>query len=86
VVNGRQVSSFAEKGILGLGLINAGCYVLPINALDMFPINQPFSIETDFFMPEVSRSVIEVFVTEGTFIDIGIPEDYVRAQIILADV
>lgn len=86
VVNGRQISSFAEKGVVGLGLINAGCYVLPIDALDMYPINHPFSIETDYFVSEVSRAVIEVFVTEGTFIDIGVPEDYARAQTMLVNV
>ena len=37
-------------------------------------------IETDFFPREVTKSETEVFVTSGKFIDIGVPEDYKRAQ------
>lgn len=84
VVDGNRITSFAEKGIVGPGLINAGCYVLATDALAQFPLNQPFSIETDYLVPEVSSSDVEVFVTEGLFIDIGIPEDYARAQKLLA--
>ena len=85
VADGVRIISFAEKGIAGSGLINAGCYVLATDALAPFPPHKPFSIETDYFLPEVARSTIEVFVTKGVFIDIGIPEDYARAQVILAD-
>lgn len=85
VVDGDRITSFAEKGIAGPGLINAGCYVLTTDALAQFPLGQPFSIETDYLVSEVSHATVEVFVTEGVFIDIGIPEDYARAQEILAD-
>jgi D-glycero-alpha-D-manno-heptose 1-phosphate guanylyltransferase len=85
VIDGFRITSFAEKGIAGSGLINAGCYVLATDALAPFPPNKPFSIETDYFVPEVARSTVEVFVTKGVFIDIGIPEDYSRAQILLGD-
>ncbi|MDO4769120.1 MAG: nucleotidyltransferase family protein [Brachymonas sp.] len=84
VVHGGRIISFAEKGIAGFGLINAGCYVLASNALAEFPLCQAFSIESDYFVPEVARATVEVFVTEGMFIDIGIPEDYYRAQALLA--
>jgi D-glycero-alpha-D-manno-heptose 1-phosphate guanylyltransferase len=85
VVDGDRIISFAEKGIKGPGLINAGCYVLATNALARFPLNQPFSIETEYLVPEVARTTVDVFVTKGMFIDIGIPEDYSRAQTLLAD-
>lgn len=84
VVEGRRITRFAEKGVAGPGLINAGCYVLAKEALAGFPLHQPFSIETDYLTPEVARATVEVFVTEGQFIDIGIPEDYARAQTLLA--
>jgi D-glycero-alpha-D-manno-heptose 1-phosphate guanylyltransferase len=84
-VDGDRITGFAEKGIAGQGLINAGCYVLAKDALMRFPVNQPFSIETDYLVPEVARAMVEVFVTKGMFIDIGIPEDYLRAQTLLAD-
>lgn len=85
VVDGGRITCFAEKGIAGPGLINAGCYVLAADALARFPLNQPFSIETDYLVPEVTSGTVDVFVTEGMFIDIGIPEDYARAQTLLAD-
>ena len=85
VVEGKRIASFAEKGIAGPGLINAGCYVLAMDALARFPLRRPFSIETDYLVPEVARATVEVFVTEGVFIDIGIPEDYSRAQTLLVD-
>ena len=84
VVDGNQIISFAEKGMVGPGLINAGCYVLPTDALAQFPLNQSFSIESEYLAPQVAREIVEVFVTEGVFIDIGIPEDYARAQTLLA--
>lgn len=84
VVNAGRITRFAEKGVPGPGLINAGCYVLATDELARFPLNQPFSIETDYLVPEVARATVEVFETEGMFIDIGIPEDYMRAQTLLA--
>lgn len=81
-----RVLGFAEKGAGGRGLINAGCYVLPVGILDGFASGQPFSLETDFFASAVSAQQFDLFVTHGHFIDIGIPEDYARAQTELAGV
>ncbi len=85
VVEGGRITSFAEKGMGGSGLINAGCYVLGTNALKEFPLNQTFSIETEYLVPEVAKGWVEVFETEGVFIDIGVPEDYARAQHLLTE-
>lgn len=84
-INGGRISAFREKGESGAGLINAGCYVLAQNALDTFPFGQNFSIEKEYFAKELNRIPIDGFVTHGLLIDIGVPEDYVRAQIELAD-
>lgn len=83
-MNDGQVTAFLEKGMAGAGLINAGCYVLPQRALDAFPLGQNFSIETEYLSKELGRIFINGFVTRGRFIDIGVPEDYARAQIELA--
>ena len=77
------VTGFTEKGVLGPGLINAGCYVLERHQLDQFALNVPFSLESEFLRPAVARGEFDVFVTRGIFIDIGIPEDYARAQTVL---
>lgn len=83
-MSGRRVSAFREKGMSGVGLINAGCYVLPQGALDAFPSGKNFSLETEYFAKELHRIYFDGFVTRGRFIDIGVPEDYARAQIELA--
>lgn len=83
--NGR-VQGFCEKGEGGSGLINAGCYVFPKTILDHFPIGQAFSLETGFLAKAVTLERFDLFVTKGRFVDIGVPEDFVRAQTELAGV
>jgi D-glycero-alpha-D-manno-heptose 1-phosphate guanylyltransferase len=78
------VVRFREKGAAGLGLINAGTYVLPRHALDDFAPGSKFSLETDYLAKAVERTPFGAFVTRGHFIDIGIPSDYTRAQSELA--
>jgi len=78
--NGR-VLGMIEKGVAGPGLINAGCYVFPTNILDAYPAGQPFSLEADFLANAMSARRFDLFITNGHFIDIGVPEDYIRAQI-----
>lgn len=75
-----HVTGFIEKGLTGPGLINAGCYVLPHNIFDDREANQPFSLEQDYLFDAVKNQPVAVFATQGQFIDIGIPEDYNRAQ------
>lgn len=83
IQNGR-VSAFREKGVAGKGLINAGCYVLPPGALDAFPLGQNFSLETEYLAKELQRTHFDGFITQGHFIDIGVPDDFARAQVELA--
>lgn len=71
---------FTGKGVAGPGLMNAGCYVLRYGQLDGFEPGAPFSLEADFLRPAVARGEFDVFVNSGMFIDIGVPEDYARAQ------
>jgi D-glycero-alpha-D-manno-heptose 1-phosphate guanylyltransferase len=74
------VAGFTEKGQDGPGLISAGCYIFGRHQLDMFELMTPFSIETDYLAREYERQAFSLFVTSGHFIDIGIPEDFHRAQ------
>jgi D-glycero-alpha-D-manno-heptose 1-phosphate guanylyltransferase len=83
---GRRVTGFVRKGAAGAGLINAGCYVFP-RAFDRdFPSDEAFSLEGDFLESAVARMPIHFFVSSGDFIDIGVPDDYERAQSELARV
>lgn len=83
-VSDGRIRGFLEKGITGPGLINAGCYIFPRRGLNKFPAGQPFSLESDFLGRIVSETPVDVFITHGYFIDIGVPEDYARAQTELA--
>lgn len=84
-VDRTRVLGIKEKGIAGPGLINAGCYVLSRDALDEWPFNKRISFENDYLEPQIARGLVETFVSDGMFIDIGIPEDYARAQLMLSD-
>lgn len=84
-INGRVIG-FLEKGTAGAGIINAGCYVLPVDVLNEFALGQTFSLELDFLTKAIGKQRVDVFVTSGHFIDIGVPEDYVRAQTELAEI
>lgn len=81
-----RITRFSEKGVAGPGSINAGCYVFPRDLLDRYPIEQAFSLENDFLASAIHERSFRVFETGGLFIDIGVPEDFARAQVDLADV
>lgn len=83
IVNGRVIG-FNEKGLTGPGVINAGCYVLSRHCLNDYDFGKQFSLEADFFAAFVMKANVNAFITRGHFIDIGVPEDYLRAQTELA--
>jgi len=74
-----RVTGFLEKGGgTPTGLVNAGVYVFSHRALEYLP-EGPASLEKDVF-PQLLCQGIYAHVQQGIFIDIGIPEDYARAQ------
>ena len=77
---GNQVVAFTGQGSPGPGLINGGCYVFETDQLQDWPLEHAFSIETDYFPNEIKKRRFDVFQAQGQFIDIGVPEDYARAQ------
>lgn len=79
---GKEISGFKEKdGQEKPGTINAGVYILNRESfLKKNPPAKNFSIEKDFFETKLNELKIFGFELEGYFIDIGIPEDYKRAQ------
>jgi D-glycero-alpha-D-manno-heptose 1-phosphate guanylyltransferase len=79
----NQLIGFSEKGVEGQGLINAGCYVLPKKIFEHIQMPPQFSFESDFLPLYLQQARVEVFVSEGLFIDIGIPADYQLAQQLL---
>jgi D-glycero-alpha-D-manno-heptose 1-phosphate guanylyltransferase len=72
-----RVKTFEEKKAVRDGLINGGVYILRKRALTG---TAPFSFEKDYLEPQVGGGRFFGYVSEAYFIDIGIPEDYNRAQ------
>jgi D-glycero-alpha-D-manno-heptose 1-phosphate guanylyltransferase len=79
-VEQKRVVAFEEKGRAGPGWINAGAYVLDRNLEWPARLGEKFSMETDFFAPEVERLRPAAYEMRGYFLDIGVPEDLDRAQ------
>jgi D-glycero-alpha-D-manno-heptose 1-phosphate guanylyltransferase len=79
-LDGRRIVGFQEKGRSGPGYISAGTYVVARNLAWPPAFPEKFSIERDFFVPEVARLRPAAYEADGFFLDIGIPEDYDRAQ------
>lgn len=74
------IHSFNEKQYCEEGLINGGVYVISKNAPLFEGLGEKFSFETAVLEPQCARNQLQGFVQNGYFIDIGIPEDYHRAQ------
>jgi D-glycero-alpha-D-manno-heptose 1-phosphate guanylyltransferase len=74
-----RVASFEEKGQSGAGLINAGLYFVRAGAL-RFTLKDSFSLEQDVMVAHVSDLAIYGHITQGYFIDMGVPEDLARAR------
>jgi len=77
------IKAFKEKDTIEEpGVINGGVYLLNRELyLNETATNKVFSIEKDFFEKRINQITIFGFEYHGYFIDIGIPEDYNKAQI-----
>jgi D-glycero-alpha-D-manno-heptose 1-phosphate guanylyltransferase len=80
--NENRITDFKEKSDQpSSGLINAGVYVIRKKVfLGNAPQAANFSIEKDFFEKKCGQLMIKGFEFKAYFIDIGVPEDYSKAQ------
>lgn len=78
----KRIISFKEKSGKEIsGLINGGIYILNKDIyLQNTPANLSFSIEKDFFEKQINHLTLLGYESNAYFLDIGIPEDYERAQ------
>ena len=77
----QSVESFTEKQYFAEGLINGGVYVLNIPAFLERKLPYKFSFEKEYLERFYKEGKIFGVAADEYFIDIGIPEDYERAQI-----
>lgn len=77
----RKVTAFGVKAA-GPVYINAGSYLLNVastkKALSDLP--ESFSLESDFLVPFAASGMVGASVQNQPFLDIGIPDDYQRAE------
>ena len=77
----NRITVFSEKEATGSGgYINGGIYLVEKQFLLNPKFRGKFSIERDCFALMTNDSRIFGFPSTGYFLDIGIPEDYQRAQ------
>lgn len=76
---GNKITSFEEKsGTVGKGYVNSGLYHLLPEIFYEFEVGSCFSIERDVFPKLVSDRRLGVVKLNESFIDIGIPTDYLK--------
>lgn len=74
-----------EKGLEPSNLINAGIYVLDTKIFDYIPDGRAVSVEREVFPILANERKLFGFEFHGLWTDMGIPDDYLRAnQIILS--
>jgi len=79
-LDGQQITAFTEKKFIESGWINAGVSILTSEIFEGKLPGDVFSYEKDLFEKKAASHFLHGFVQDEYFIDIGIPEDYERAQ------
>ena len=79
------VESFVEKGgQTGPGWISAGIYLLPMDLMHEISPDRQVSLEREVFPAIIAKGLYGYHCT-GSFIDIGVPEEYQRSQIFFSE-
>lgn len=75
-----HIRSFREKQYYASGLINGGVYALNVPAFIATGLSGKFSFEKDYLERFVGKCKLMGLVQDNYFIDIGIPEDFKKAN------
>lgn len=78
--SGNRISAFREKRYCEEGFINGGIYAIKRSRLDLSAFPEKFSFEKEVLEPMAACGELRGWDGDSYFIDIGIPEDYARAQ------
>jgi len=80
-IEGDRVTGFEEKSFRKFGYINGGVYAVNKEISKYLQrYNDKFSFEVDFLQKNIYNLKFTAFISDGYFIDIGVPEDYKKAQ------
>lgn len=77
--NNFKINNFKEKKYQKSGYINGGVYAINKNVLEKTD-KKKFSFEKDIMEKYLSKINIFAYISDTYFIDIGIPEDYKKAN------
>ncbi|MDX1937258.1 MAG: nucleotidyltransferase family protein [Flavihumibacter sp.] len=78
--NQQRITAFTEKQYCDAGLINGGVYLLKMQRFLSLGLPATFSFEKDYLEAFTNTEKITGLAMHDYFIDIGIPEDYNKAQ------
>lgn len=76
----KKVVCFEEKRYRKQGNINGGVYVANRDLFNKIKMPQKFSFENDFMISHIDSLKLNGYISDKYFIDIGIPQDYEKAQ------
>jgi D-glycero-alpha-D-manno-heptose 1-phosphate guanylyltransferase len=79
-IQGNKIISFNEKQFCIKGFINGGIYLVNRKWFIDKSLSEVFSLEKEILEKAAGKEKISAYVSDGYFIDIGIPEDYERAS------
>lgn len=77
----EKITAFREKQPCVFGQINGGIYLMNRTSTLLPVQTEKFSLESDVLQKKVGNAAIYGFVCSVYFIDIGIPEDFAKANI-----
>ena len=84
-IEGDFITGMKEKMPCPVGYINGGIYCLRRDFILNMP-QEKFSFEKDVLEKSYAHGNVCAFISDGYFIDIGVPEDYERAKSELAKI
>ena len=78
--NNNAITAFHEKKFCVKGMINGGVYALDAEQFLKEVLPEKFSFEKDYLEANIANHKLYGIAFDSYFIDIGIPEDYERAN------
>ena len=79
-LQGRQIRAFREKAACAEGLVSGGIYAIRRSRLALDGLPACFSFEREVLEPGAAAGIVNGWECDDYFIDIGIEEDYRKAQ------
>ena len=79
----NKILKFKEKKYCHEGLINGGIYIARREYVSSWKMPEVFSLEKDILEKEAGKLILNGMVFDDPFLDIGVPDDYAKAEKIL---